>query len=456
MNLPLTTHGNSVLASMGRKQFITIANEILCELGNLEGLKHIRFPSKGRLAQHTLNFLDHNITKVILKRRETSSFMICSIFTDDQLVGEPICELEDGTTIIARDGHTLNFGFDPFLVHIINLNEGFQGNGQNDLLQKGLVMYWYLPCRLRRGVRWLARRYYANQIRSLNDLDLLGVSSNVLIQLIESHLLESGLIKDHQNPPLAVTTHDIDTDFCQNEGREIIASVEHDLGIKASYFFVPRSVQYILNKHAIRTLIDEGHEIGMHGVTHDGKLALHDSAKLTQQIKTGKKILESTGAKVVSFRSPWILRSSLLPETLASEGFKVDSSFPDVDTISMSRQRKGLSYNRPFRPRIIKSNSLQDSLPIWEVPVSGPQDVHLIEDLKVTDEQLLQVWKSKAEFCRDFNGVFVLHTHPLHICKRIETYAEFLRYLQKEGFQINTLETLSEILNSKNCSETPL
>ena len=159
--------------------------------------------------------------------------------------------------------------------------------------------------------------------------------------------------------------------------------------------------------------------------------------------------MESVGTKVVSFRSPWIIRSALLPETLASEGFKVDSSFPDVETISMSRQSKGLSYNRPFRPRILKGGSIGKSLPIWEVPVSGPQDFHLIEDLNVSDEQLFQVWKYKAEFCRDFNGVFVLHTHPQHLYKRIETYAQFLRFLQKEGFQINTLKTLSEIWNSK-------
>ena len=118
----------------------------------------------------------------------------------------------------------------------------------------------------------------------------------------------------------------------------------------------------------------------------------------------------------------------------------------------MSRKSKGLSYNRPYRPRILEGDTLGESLPIWEVPVSGPQDVHLIEDLKVSDEQLLQVWKSKAEFCRDFNGVFVLHTHPLHLCRRIETYAQFLRYLQKEGYQINTLKTLSEIWDAKHGS----
>jgi hypothetical protein len=74
----------------------------------------------------------------------------------------------------------------------------------------------------------------------------------------------------------------------------------------------------------------------------------------------------------------------------------------------MGRERKGLSYNRPFRPTIMKGNSLTEPLPLWEVPVSGPQDVHLIEDLKVSDEQLIQVWKQKADFCGDFGGVFVL------------------------------------------------
>jgi peptidoglycan/xylan/chitin deacetylase (PgdA/CDA1 family) len=437
------------MASMDRKQSDEIAQGILREIGSPESLNHISYPRSGHIAQHTLTFLDHKITKVILKRPETTSFPISSRFSDDPLDGEPICELEDGTTVIARDGDILNFGFDPFVVHMINLNEGFQSRGQNRLIRKGLVMYWYLPCRIRSGVRTLARRYYASQIRSLNDLDLLGVSSNVIVKLIESHLLDRGFMKNQQGSPKAVTTHDIDTDFCQNEGREIVASVESDLGVKASYFFVPQSVQYDLNRQAIQDLIDDEHEIGMHGVSHDGKLALHDPEKLTMQLRAGKRILESIGTEVVSFRSPWILRSALLPVTLAAEGFKIDSSFPDVDVISMGRQSRGLSYNRPFRPRVLKGNSVGELLPIWEVPISGPQDVHLIEDLKVSDEQLLQVWKYKADFCRDFNGVFVLHTHPLHICSRIEAYAQFLRYLQKEGFQINTLRSLLEIWNSK-------
>lgn len=449
MGLPLSAHGNSSIASMGKKQSITIAEEILCDLGYLEGFKHISFPSKGRWEQHSLNFIEHKITKVILKRNETSSFPIQSKFSNEPPKGEPICELEDGSIIIAVDGHTINFGFDPFAVHLINLNEGFQSNDKNGLMQKGLVMYWHLPRSLRRGLRWLARRYYANQMQSIANLDLFGISSNVLIHLIESHLRESGFIESQRDSPMAISTHDIDTDFCQNDGREIVASVENDVNVKACYFFVPLSIEYDLNKQAVRTLIEEGHEIGMHGVHHDGSLALHDSVKLTQQLRTGKRILESIGTNVVSFRSPWILRSSLLPEVLAAEGFKVDSSFPDVCTISMSRERKGLSYNRPFRPRILRGTSLDASLPIWEVPVSGPQDVHLIDDLNVSGEQLFQVWKSKAEFCRDFNGVFVLHTHPQHLYKRIKTYTRFLRYLQKEGFQINTLQTLAKILNSK-------
>ena len=51
-------------------------------------------------------------------------------------------------------------------------------------------------------------------------------------------------------------------------------------------------------------MIEEGHEVGMHGFAHDGKLSLGHPAKLVKQLRKGKNILESIGAKVASFRSP--------------------------------------------------------------------------------------------------------------------------------------------------------
>ena len=71
--------------------------------------------------------------------------------------------------------------------------------------------------------------------------------SNVIIHLIEQHLCEKGLVEKHHRHPLAVVTPDIDTEFCQTGGREIVSSAELGEGVHAAWFFVPRSVQYSLD-----------------------------------------------------------------------------------------------------------------------------------------------------------------------------------------------------------------
>jgi len=420
----------------------TVAIEVFRELGAKDGFDYVRFPEKGTWRSDVLSFHDYSSTSVIMKRPETSSIPVEAPFSDNSLSGDSLCDTSDGMPAITVDGDVLRFRFDPFKMHFANLNEGFRSSRTSALRQSALVMYSNMPPHLRRRLRWLARRFKTANIRSLRDLGLLGAGSNVIIHLIEKHLFDKGLIEKHHRHPFAVVTHDIDTEFCQTEGREIVSSVENSEGLHSTWFFVPRSIQYSLNRRGVRSLIEEGHEVGMHGFAHDGKLALDNPTKLAKQLRKGKNILESTGAKVTSFRSPWALRSSLLLLTLASEGFKIDSSYPDVDTLGMTGGRKGLLYNRPFRPLIVRRDSLVKPLPLWEVPMTGPQDVQMIEDLKFTGSNLLKVWNHKAEFCKDFGGVFVLHTHPKDIVKHLDQYVEILRTLKRRGFRILKLDSL--------------
>jgi peptidoglycan/xylan/chitin deacetylase (PgdA/CDA1 family) len=168
-----------------------------------------------------------------------------------------------------------------------------------------------------------------------------------------------------------------------------------------------------------------------------------------KQIKKGKSILESIVEEVVSFRSPWTLRSNNLLAALVSQGFKVDSSFPDRDQLGMTGDRKGIFYNRPFRPMHITYECSLEIFPIWEVPITGPQDVQMVEDLNLTDVDLLKVWKYKADFCRDFDGAFVLHTHPIHIVNRLDCYSKILKYLSSSGYRISRFADFNSI-NEKN------
>jgi peptidoglycan/xylan/chitin deacetylase (PgdA/CDA1 family) len=396
-----------------------------------------------------ISFCAHKITDIILRRPETTSFQITAPFGKEVLKGEVICEIADGIPVITLDKGVLRFLFDPFKMHLLNLGEGFPSSRMSWMNKIALSLYWKTPVHLRNGIRWLGRRYKTPHIRSLRDLQLIGASSNVMVHLIQRHLLGDNITKKNIGQPYAFVTHDIDTEFCQTEGSEIVASLERAADVHSTWFFVPRSIQYKLNRMSVSRLSDEGHEIGMHGYSHDGSLALNDPKRLVKQIKKGKSILESIVEEVVSFRSPWTLRSNNLLAALVSQGFKVDSSFPDRDQLGMTGDRKGIFYNRPFRPMHITYECSLEIFPIWEVPITGPQDVQMVEDLNLTDVDLLKVWKYKADFCRDFDGAFVLHTHPIHIVNRLDCYSKILKYLSSSGYRISRFADFNSI-NEKN------
>lgn len=436
--------------SNSRKQSAVVAAEILNNIGCFDGINYISYPLNGAWKIDTLQFLENKITKMIIKRPETSFFPIFARFSDDHLTGEIICELSNGSPAITIDNHILRFGFDPFAMYIASLNDGFRSSRINALKQSVLMMYWHMPPIVRKGVSKFSRRYEMANVRCLGDLGLLGICNNVIVHLIEQHLRDIGLLRKKAMPTLAAITHDIDTDYCQKEGREQVTSIENEENVKSTWFFVPKSVQYTLYRKGVMSLISEGHEIGMHGYTHGGRLALYDARKLAVQLRKGREILESIGTSVQSFRSPYTLRSPILLSTLAAQGFKIDSSYTDAGTIGIAGGLKGLSYNRPFRPLIHENSSFSKILPLWEAPITCPQDVHLIDSFKATNEQLFQVWKYKADFCKDFGGFLVLLTHPVHIVKRIEAFKLFLRYLTAKEFRFVTMNYLPHSIGKSN------
>lgn len=427
-----------------------MARQTLLELGVPPRFEKLWYPNTSDWKTAILSFCKHELTDIILKRPETASFRITAPFGKEAPKGDVICEIADGLPAITLDEGVLRFLFDPFRMHLLNLGEGFSSSEMSRIRKTALSFYWKTPSPLRKSIRRLGRRYKTHHITSLKDLQLIGASSNVIMHLIQRHLLGNNMVKRRNRTPLAFITHDIDTEFCQTKGSEIVAGVEKEVGVLSTWFFVPRSIQYKLNRRSVRHLSDEGHEIGMHGYAHDGTLALNDRKRLMAQIKRGKSDLESIVENVVSFRSPWTTRSNTLLDVLCSQGFNVDSSFPDRDQLGMTGSRQGVFYNRPFRPMYITNDRSLDRFPIWEVPITGPQDVQLIEDLALTGNDLLRIWKYKADFCRDFDGVFVHHTHPIHIVNHLQSYSKFLNYLSSSGYKISRLVDFNSINNESS------
>ena len=421
-----------------------VESEVFLELGVPRGQEYFNYPQISSVKERMITFLDHPLTEIILKRPETTSFPLIAHFSEKELSGDPLCIDTNGNTMIAQDGHILRFNFNPFHIHLSNITEGFMHTRSSYTKYLLLVLYFRSPRILRDVLRSFARKTKNLSIRSVRDLHVIAQSSNIIIKLFEDHLSSIGVIEDESSTFSSVLTHDIDIDFCQTEGFLATNSLEIDEGVDSTWFFVPESNVYTLNKKTIQELVSQGNEIGLHGLTHSGSLDLRNPEILRRQIRKGRSLLNELGSEVVSFRSPFMLRSPVLLSVLAQEGFVVDSSYPDIDTLGLTGGLPGVRYNRPFRPIIMKPNATPFILNLWEIPSSTPQDVQLFEDLGLDDDQVTEIWKYKADFCKDYGGVFVHHSHPWFIAKRPEPYVQVIKHLKKQGAEICQMREIGE------------
>lgn len=185
-------------------------------------------------------------------------------------------------------------------------------------------------------------------------------------------------------------TNDVETTSIVNGG------LRADTGVKVSQQGMPRLLDiyarydiqttfFIVADFArevpdiVRLVQAAGHEVGLHGLTHDHRRAF-DSMSLEEQIRDlreGKKILEDiSGEEVVSFRSPALRVNEFTPQALVETGFRYDSSVAPqrLDMfMSLGSKKKMTWLGAPRSPYQVAENNLarKGNLPLWEVPVSS-------------------------------------------------------------------------------------
>jgi peptidoglycan/xylan/chitin deacetylase (PgdA/CDA1 family) len=201
-----------------------------------------------------------------------------------------------------------------------------------------------------------------------------------------------------------VLTHDVET----SEGYahlDRLRGVELDLGLRSSWNFVPR--RYEVSDSVVRGLQDEGHEVGVHGLYHDGR-DLGSRALLAKRLPPMQEAARRWGA--VGFRSPALRRSVDLMPLLA--GFDYDSSYPDSDP--HGPDGGGCCSWLPY---------MIDGL--VELPVTLPQDHTLFEILQHADGG---AWHRKTAYLRARGAMALLITHPDYMLddQRLHAYREFL------------------------------
>ena len=184
-----------------------------------------------------------------------------------------------------------------------------------------------------------------------------------------------------------VLTHDVET--ADGIGRiEQVRRLEERFGFRSSWNLVPE--RYDVDDALVADLVAGGHEIGVHGLRHDGR-DLASARMLRLRLPAMRAAAERWNA--VGFRAPATQRRWSLMPTL---GFEYDSSYPDTDPYEP--QPGGCCSWLPFFN--------QD---LVELPITVPQDHTVFDVLGHEDES---IWIRKIDAVRKRGGMALVLTHP--------------------------------------------
>lgn len=319
----------------------------------------------------------------------------------------------------ADDGSVL-LPFDPDEARLNLLSERYQqiAIGLRTASRQRLARRLYYRSRTlmpRRLQIWLRRRYAAVQARARFPRwpvetglhDLMEFVLDVIQYLCSEPVPRIAAWPNGKSWAL-VLSHDVET----SRGLEATAPVvelEKSLRLRSAWNFVPRR-RYSVTPEQVRELTDDGFEVGVHGLYHDGR-DLESEEMLRERLPAIRAAADRWGS--TGFRSPATLRDwDLMPKL----GFDHDSSYPDTDPFEP--QAGGCCSWLPFFN--------QDTV---ELPMTMVQDHTLFKILCQGDER---AWVEKAEFLRQRGGMALIDTHPDYLVEAT-IFDAYRRFLERYG-----------------------
>jgi hypothetical protein len=218
-----------------------------------------------------------------------------------------------------------------------------------------------------------------------------------------------------------VLTHDVDSAKGQEKCVKL-AEIEEKFDFRSSFNFVPE--RYNVSGYLRSYLTDNGFEVGVHGLKHDGKL--YASRKIFQE--RASKINEYLKEwKAVGFRSPAMHHNLDWLHDLAIE---YDASTFDTDPFEPQPTGLGTIF-----PLWVKRNSNQGGY--VELPYTLPQDFTLFILLR---EKSIDMWKLKLDWVAEKGGMALINVHPDYINfdegnpaleeYPVQYYKQFLQYVK--------------------------
>jgi|688.fasta_scaffold245612_1 hypothetical protein len=207
-------------------------------------------------------------------------------------------------------------------------------------------------------------------------------------------------LSDKKDSRALLLRHDVDADM---EAALSLALIEHELGMKSTYFFMTQSPVYNLfsrrNLRVVRRILSMSHEIGLHSDVCDRHSSRDDIFEDVKKEMTNLSIMLGTEIKSVSFHQP---TTNALNHTTdySHDGFISaynDKSINKLKYISDSNRRKTVSEitQECFMPSVENQETGVQLLihPMWwiydEATTSLVWDRVIEENLIAAQEQLL-------------------------------------------------------------------
>jgi hypothetical protein len=288
--------------------------------------------------------------------------------------------------------------FDPGEVMRLFWSEGYHGIGRSATAAAGraAVLRGYYLARpvLPRFVQLAMRRLFT-RVQGASDFpewpvedslhDLYGWLFTVIADLAGGPVPFLGLWPDGRSWAL-VLTHDVETGAGYRD-MDLLRGLERPRGYRSSWNFV--AGRYEVDDETVRSLQDDGCEVGVHGLQHDGR----DLSWRLMDERLPAMWEHAKRWNAVGFRSPSTHRDWELMHRL---GFSYDTSYPDTDPYEP--QPGGCCSFLPYFNR-----------EMVELPITLPQDHTLFTILQHPDGE---VWLRKAKHIRDRGGMALVLTHP--------------------------------------------
>jgi hypothetical protein len=184
-----------------------------------------------------------------------------------------------------------------------------------------------------------------------------------------------------------VLTHDVETEV-GFRSLHLLREPERVFGYRSSWNFVPE--RYDVDPSVLQGLRDEGCEVAVHGLRHDGRDlgSRRDFEARLPAIRAYAEQWQASGFRSPATRRVW--------EWMPELGFDYDCSYTDTDPYEP--QPGGCCSYLPFFN--------QDQV---ELPITLPQDHTLFVILRHSKPDL---WVDKARHLRDRGGMALVLSHP--------------------------------------------